>query len=140
MFSGIAKKHSGKDQRHHHHHHHKNHTHGAIDAEMQKALEPLLNKYHVDINLFGHVHFYNRLCAIYEGKCAHPSKGTIHILMGNAGAGSGDERNVTKQGPLSVYADRYFGYTSITANGTNLLFQYFHNEGNVLADSFTISK
>nr|POE81098.1 putative inactive purple acid phosphatase 27 [Quercus suber] len=47
----------------------------SVDPQFVNAVEPLLLQYKVDLVLFGHVHNYERTCAVYQGKCkAMPTK------------------------------------------------------------------
>ncbi|KAG6630331.1 hypothetical protein CIPAW_13G010400 [Carya illinoinensis] len=41
----------------------------SVDKKFVEAVEPLLLEKKVDLALFGHVHNYERSCAIYDGKC-----------------------------------------------------------------------
>ncbi|GKA38719.1 probable inactive purple acid phosphatase 27 [Tanacetum coccineum] len=73
---------------------------GSVDLAFVLAVEPLLTKYKVDLVLFGHVHNYERTCAVYRNKCkAMPKKGAdgvdtydntnyeapVHAIIGMAG-------------------------------------------------------
>uniref|UniRef100_A0A2N9EWS7 Purple acid phosphatase n=1 Tax=Fagus sylvatica TaxID=28930 RepID=A0A2N9EWS7_FAGSY len=47
----------------------------SVDKRFVNAVEPLLLEYKVDLAFFGHVHNYERTCAVYQGECkAMPTK------------------------------------------------------------------
>ena len=53
---------------------------------LQQTYEPLFQKYHVDLGLWGHVHQYERTVSIsYNGTEVPPGQGTVHVIIGNAG-------------------------------------------------------
>ncbi|CAF4141426.1 unnamed protein product [Adineta steineri] len=104
--------------------------------KLQVYIEPLLYKYHVDLNLFAHVHSYERSCPMYQNKCV--SDGITHVLIGMAGY---DLTHGTYSGEKwSIYHDEEFGYTHIWANRTCLIFNYYHTKDDKLADQFQIIK
>lgn len=57
--------------------------------KLRKALEPLMRDHAVDVAFWGHVHSYQRTCAVYDFKCGDENKGTgtVHIVTGAPGAG-----------------------------------------------------
>ena len=57
------------------------------DAEyIRQTYEPLFEKYHVDLALWGHVHQYERTAPISRNATeAPPGHGTVHVVIGNAG-------------------------------------------------------
>ena len=59
----------------------------AYQAAQRKALEPLLTAFRVDLAIVGHVHKYERTCAMAGGgRCAGPGEhGTVHLVLGAAG-------------------------------------------------------
>uniref|UniRef100_A0A166HZH3 Purple acid phosphatase n=1 Tax=Daucus carota subsp. sativus TaxID=79200 RepID=A0A166HZH3_DAUCS len=72
----------------------------SVDADFVQAVEPLLLSNKVDLALFGHVHNYERTCAVYQGECkAMPKKdgngvdtydnsnykAPVHAIIGMAG-------------------------------------------------------
>lgn len=57
-----------------------------VAAELRAALEPLLQKYRVDVAFWGHHHSYQRTCPVHNMSCtADPAQGTVHIVTGAAG-------------------------------------------------------
>ena len=59
----------------------------AYQAAQREALEPLLSAFRVDLAIVGHVHKYERTCAMAGGgRCAGPGEhGTVHLVLGAAG-------------------------------------------------------
>jgi hypothetical protein len=60
-----------------------------------KQLEPLLLQYKVDLAVWGHVHYGERTCAMYEGVCVTEKDDSgydapIHLIVGNGGQGLSD--------------------------------------------------
>ncbi|XP_020114415.1 probable inactive purple acid phosphatase 27 isoform X2 [Ananas comosus] len=71
-----------------------------VDAKFVKSVEPLLLTYKVDLVFFGHVHNYERTCAVYGGECkGMPKKdkngvdtydnsnytAPVHVVVGTGG-------------------------------------------------------
>lgn len=54
-------------------------THG-----MRESIEPLLQKYEVQLVMNGHYHQYERTCSVLEGKCV-ASGGAVHVTAGIGG-------------------------------------------------------
>jgi hypothetical protein len=108
----------------------------TIREMLQRHIEPLLYKYHVDLNLFAHIHSYERSCPVYQQQCVQD--GVTHILIGMGG------HDLTKgtyaPADWSVYHDIDFGYTHIWANKTQLTFSYYHTKDDKLADQFQLKK
>ncbi|KAJ4970322.1 hypothetical protein NE237_003421 [Protea cynaroides] len=72
----------------------------TVDSNFVSAVEPLLMQYNVDLALWGHVHNYERMCAVYQNICmAMPTKDAngidtynntnysapVHAVIGMAG-------------------------------------------------------
>ena len=56
-----------------------------ISEIMQENLNPLFEKYQVNLVLAGHAHWYQRLCSVRGGKCVDDLGGTTHVTIGSAG-------------------------------------------------------
>ena len=103
-------------------------THAADDAQT-RALQPLFDKYRVDLVMWGDNHNYERIKL--------PDKSTVFIQSGTAG-----RSHYSFEGRMegSVYQnDRDFGITKILIDSHNLLGQFISHEGKIL-DSFSINK
>jgi hypothetical protein len=103
---------------------------------LQAHVEPLLYKYRVDVNLFAHRHFYERTCAMYQGKCV--PDGVTNVLIGMSGQGLFYSQFVSTE--WSKYHDVQFGYSRIVANKTYLHFIYHRNSDDNIADQFVLQK
>ncbi|KAG0498872.1 hypothetical protein HPP92_003563 [Vanilla planifolia] len=110
-------------------------------------LEPLWQKYRVDIAFFGHVHNYERTCPVYQSQCVSNERsnyggtmnGTIHVVAGGGGSHLSDFSNV--QTSWSIYKDLDFGFVKMTAfNHSSLLFEYKKSRDGKVYDSFTITR
>jgi len=107
-----------------------------ITTMLQMYLEPLLYQYHVDLNIFGHRHSYERSCPMYQSKCV--SDGVTHVLIGMAGQGLDGGKYSGAE--WSRYHDQQFGYTTIFANQSYLQFSYYHDSDDKLTDQFELKK
>ena len=56
-----------------------------VSTFMRQALDPLFEKYQVNLALVAHNHAYERTCLIKSGECVE-NGGTQHIEIGTAGA------------------------------------------------------
>ena len=108
----------------------------SIGAKLQLHLEPLFYQYHVDVNLYAHLHAYERSCPMYQQKCI--KDGITQVLIGMAGQDL--TINPYSQTEWSQYHDETYGYTTLYANRTYLHFMYYHNSDNKLADEFVLEK
>jgi len=123
---------------------------GGAGAGLRAALEDLWHKYRVDVCLWGHIHLYQRTCAIYKSKCvAAPKKaggfpGTVHIVTGAAGAGSSS--HVPKQPPswLRFMNVNAHGYTHAYVRDNKLTLDFvtmpLKSKERKVLDSVTINK
>ena len=102
--------------------------HGA-DKDQRRALQPLFDKYGVDLVLWGDNHNYERI--------KFPDKTTVFIQSGTGGE---SHYNFKRQIPESVYQnDKDFGITKITMNNNTLTGQFISHAGKIL-DNFKINK
>jgi len=122
-------------------------------GSITRYLEPLLEKYNVDVFLAGHIHAYERtkpvggngtlidedsirpnpdgIGDIYASP-SHP----VHLLLGMAGAGHLDEEwNVWDDGAWAVHNEETYGYMSMTFHNASAFEMTFIANGNgVLAN------
>ena len=45
----------------------------------------ILQKFAVDVALWGHHHSYQRTCPVYRQKCCSNGKAPVHVVIGMAG-------------------------------------------------------
>ena len=94
-------------------------------------LEPLLLQYKVDIAHWGHIHFAQLSCPMYQAACVTTKDAAgydapIHAVVGNAG------QSLTAidydPAPWSLYNLAHWGFAHLTIhNSTHLTFD-FHND------------
>jgi len=113
-----------------------------------------LQKYDVDLALYGHVHRYERTCGMYNFTCAdEDSDATVHVVIGMAGNvyQTPYQSNLVNN-PLGysqweldepywcVFRSGQFGYAHIHANATALVFTFLGDSRNDIHDTFTLYK
>jgi hypothetical protein len=108
----------------------------GIGDKLQQYIEPLLYKYHVDVNLFAHIHSYERTCPMYQKQCVQD--GVTHVLIGMGGY----QLTNSSHAPVdwSKYHDAAYGYTHMWINKTYLEFTYYHSVDDQIYDQFSLSK
>jgi len=121
---------------------------GTTEEPMgRESLQPLWQKYKVDIAMYGHVHGYERTCPVYENACvakgsdlyAGAFTATTHVVVGGGGASLADY--TAARARWSHVRDRDFGFVKLTAfNHTRLLLEYKKSRDGSVHDHFTISR
>lgn len=114
------------------------------------GLEDLFYKYSVDVEIFGHEHFYTRLLPLYNFKVYNGSteapytnaRAPIHLITGSAGCKEQRERFSDKIPEWNAFHSQDYGYTRLKAhNGTHLHFeQVSDDKDGQIIDSFWIIK
>jgi hypothetical protein len=103
-------------------------AHGS-DGAQTKALQPLLDKYGVDLVMWGDNHNYERI--------KFPNKSTVFIQSGTGGESHYEFRGQIEE---SVYQnDNDFGITKLAIDSNSLSGQFISHSGKIL-DSFRIMK
>ncbi|CAA3006733.1 probable inactive purple acid phosphatase 27 [Olea europaea subsp. europaea] len=125
----------------------------SVDDKFVGAVEPLLLANKVDLVLFGHVHNYERTCAVYKQQCkAMPKKerngidtydntkysAPVHAVIGMAGFSLDKFSNKGK--PWSLVRISEFGYTRVHATKKELKVEYVNSNTRKVEDSFRIIK
>jgi len=114
-----------------------------VSNYMKAELEPLLQKYSVDLCLWGHVHNYERTCPVLNEQCQgdlqHPG-GPVHVVIGMAGQSlSFDWADPVPDWSMFRAAD--FGYTRITVSSpTQLHLQFIGDKDGQVHDRMTLHK
>ncbi|KVI06206.1 Iron/zinc purple acid phosphatase-like C-terminal domain-containing protein [Cynara cardunculus var. scolymus] len=121
---------------------------GSFEEPMgREHLQPLWQKYKVDVAFFGHVHHYERVCPIYQNQCVNDEKshysgtvnGTIHVVAGGGGSHLSDYTEIDTV--WSIHKDRDFGFVKLTAfNQSSLLMEYKKSSDGEVYDSFVITR
>lgn len=126
----------------------------SVDPEFRAAVEPLLLQGQVDLVLWGHVHNYERTCAVYQGQCLLlPTKGSdgadvydqsssykapVHAVIGMGGFSL--DTFDPNPGNWSLSRISNYGYAKVDATAQALHFQFVATNGSTLQDSFRILK
>uniref|UniRef100_A0A453FQI2 Purple acid phosphatase n=1 Tax=Aegilops tauschii subsp. strangulata TaxID=200361 RepID=A0A453FQI2_AEGTS len=125
----------------------------SVDPDFVASVEPLLLTNKVDLVFFGHVHNYERTCAVYKGKCrGMPRKDAsgidtydnsnytapVHAIVG-AGGFSLDGFSLIPQS-WSVSRISEFGYARVHATKTSVLVQFVSSGTTEIRDQFRIVK
>jgi hypothetical protein len=105
--------------------------------KQRKILTPIIDKYGVDIALFGHCHAYERTHPIYNGEI--DPRGTVYLLAGVAGAQLDKEWQIQPQ--WSAYRTAHHGYGLLHVKSRKKLrFCYHREKDRKMWDSFTLTK
>jgi len=111
--------------------------HSEKCKKLRKNLVPLIDKFSVDLCLFGHCHAYERTHPLKRGQI-DPS-GTVYLLAGVAGATLDKEFHPQPQ--WSAYRTAHHGYGLLhVKNGQKLRYCYHRERDGMMWDSFTIKK
>lgn len=124
-----------------------------VDKKFVQSIEPLLLANKVDLAIFGHVHNYERTCAVYQNECkAMPKKdkngidtydnsnysAPVQAVIGMAGF-SLDESPANGES-WSLVRLSEFGYVRVNVTRQDLVFEYVIADSKMVADSFRITK
>ncbi|XP_071718869.1 nucleotide pyrophosphatase/phosphodiesterase-like [Rutidosis leptorrhynchoides] len=125
----------------------------VVDKRFVETVEPLLLAHKADLVLFGHVHNYERTCAVYQKECKQMPKkdgigfdtynntnyaAPVHVTIGMAG--------FTLKGFLPFAASwslvriKEFGYTKVQTTPTELSFEFVNANTKEIEDRFKIIK
>lgn len=92
-------------------------------------LEPLLLAHKVDVAFWGHIHYAQRSCPMYNATCitqkdASGFDAPIHALIGNAGQGL--STFPSPRAAWSEYQAKEWGFSHVTVhNETHLTLDYY---------------
>ncbi|CAD5318028.1 unnamed protein product [Arabidopsis thaliana] len=116
----------------------------AIREKMIEHLEPLLVKNNVTVALWGHVHRYERFCAISNNTCGERWQGNpVHLVIGMAGKDSQpmwepranhEDVPIFPQPANSMYRGGEFGYIRLVANKERVTLSYVGNHDGEVHD------
>ena len=110
-----------------------------VSLNMQEEMEDLIYKYQVNLMLYGHQHNYERTCKVYKQKCTKDGTGTVHSVIGSAGASlEVCGFNSTLYGNYSVNHLNAWGYSRLSATPTSLQMDFILNEDQSVFDSIDI--
>lgn len=124
-----------------------------VDPNFVASVEPLLLNYKVDLVFFGHVHNYERTCAVYQSKCrGMPKKDAngidtydnsnytapVHAIVGAGGFVLDSFPRIRERWSLSRISE--FGYARVNASRTDMLVQFVNSSTMEVRDQFRIVK
>lgn len=118
---------------------------------MVKNLEKELLEYKVDIAIWGHIHTYERLCAIVNYTCTSRSDqgvyvspaSPVHVVIGNAGQGKHTEFSSETNQIFADINEKFTdltGYSRFYVNHTHFISNHVLVSTGEIFDSFTITK
>lgn len=125
----------------------------SVDADFAPAIEPLLLDYQVDLVLWGHVHNYERTCALFQKTCKSlPTKDAdgvdtynsayysapVHAVIGMAGFSL--DKFVDKPDSWSLVRMSEYGYARVHATTQLLLFEFVSSDTRAVKDSFQMTR
>ena len=102
-----------------------------VGTHIRQVLEPLFYEYKVNIYVTGHIHSYERTCALLEEHCVRD--GITNIVIGSGGT------NIEGSGiwkfDWSKHHEAAHGYGRVTvANSSSLLWEFVRNKDNRVTD------
>lgn len=108
--------------------------HGS-DLDLRDAVEPLFDRYGVDLVLSGHDHHYERTYSIQDGEWVRAGCGPVYIVSGGAGA-SRYARSFAPS-PLVARASREHHFVRLVIHPETIEGEAIDTDGEVL-DSFRL--
>ncbi|XP_042479945.1 probable inactive purple acid phosphatase 27, partial [Macadamia integrifolia] len=127
----------------------------SVDKNFVTAVEPLLMDYKVDLALWGHVHNYERMCAVYQRECkVMPTKdanGTdtynntnysapVHAVIGMAGFTLDQFPSNASDASWSLVRIAEFGYVRFHATVGELRAEFVNASTMMVEDRFRFIK
>jgi hypothetical protein len=105
--------------------------------EIQQAWIPLFDKYHVDMVMGGHIHYYMRSHPLFNGKMVNSfNNGTVYAISISI---PGRHNSMVAEPYAVKQFDSGYFYQRIEIDGTVLKYTAVDSDGNV-KDKFTIHK
>ena len=111
----------------------------TADGSRLYALEPLMDKYGIQVYLAGHEHNYERLYPILNGSwtASYDRPGRpVHVLTGAGGAYSKDPFG--PEAPWDAARSSEWSYSDITVNKTHFALKQRLNTNSTVIDSFVL--
>jgi predicted phosphodiesterase len=101
------------------------------EKELAGRLQPLFDKYGVDLVIYGHNHNYERIKL--------PDKSTLFIQAGTGGESHYDIKGSRNGGGVEFQDDNDYGFVKLTIS-SNMLSGQFISQGDKVLDSFSLTK
>ena len=87
----------------------------------------------------GHQHSYERSCPVFNGKCTADGQGTVHMVVGSAGAGLESQGFSRAIGEWSVAHINDWGYLRVDADPLAMRVQFILNRNGDVYDEVTLA-
>jgi len=101
------------------------------EKELAARLQPLFDKYGVDLVIYGHNHNYERIKL--------PDKTTLFVQAGTGGESHYDIKGSRSGGGVEFQDDNDYGFVKLTINSNTLSGQFISQDGKIL-DFFSLTK
>ena len=108
-----------------------------VSRFMRQALDPLFEKYKVNLALVAHLHSYERTCLIKRGNCVE-NGGTQHITIGSAGAGLDSCGSSPILGPYNKAHTNQWGYLTVEATDERMKLDFILDKDGSVWDSYEV--
>jgi predicted phosphodiesterase len=106
-------------------------------ADIRQKWCTLFDKYHVDMVMSGHTHYYMRSKPVFNEKVVDdPSKGTIYVISVGI---PGDHKNLPPEDYVVIQDKKGWRYQHIEINKNKLIYKSLDIDGNI-KDEFVIAK
>jgi len=114
-------------------------------AQLQKMIEPVMQKYSVDLYLCGHMHMYEKIYPVVNGTVM--ATGTVwvnpgaaaHVVQATAGVFL-DSNFEDPQPDWSAIRTNKWGYGKMLVNQTHIWYQFMHQDTGNAIDEFWLIK
>jgi len=91
----------------------------VVSLHLRRALDPLFDKYQVNLVLVGHTHSYERTCPVMNEQCGEDGTAPVHITVGSAGAGLESCGYSPAYGNFSRAHVNTWGYLRVRTHGSS---------------------
>lgn len=112
-----------------------------VDGSRKYGIEPLMEKYEIDVYLTGHEHNYERTYPVLNGeftKSYDSPKKPVHVVIGSGGAYGTDEFG--SAGPWDAFRSTEWSYTDIVMNMTHFHLTQKLATNSTIIDEFVLRK
>lgn len=112
----------------------------VVSLHLRRELDPLFEKYNVNVVLVAHTHAYERTCPLLGGQCVAAGEGVVHLTVGSAGAGLESCGYSPKYGNFSRAHINTFGYLRGEATDSQIHLQFVLDVDGSVYDEYYVSR
>lgn len=112
----------------------------VVGLHLRRALDPLFEKYEVDVALVAHTHAYERTCPLKGGMCVGDGEGTVHLTVGSAGAGLEGCGYSPKFGNFSRAHVNTWGYLRGESSDSHIHLQFVLDADGTVFDEYFVQR